>query len=98
MENKATSIEQTVLPPHKLRELKEKQDAISRFLAAKEFLGKDWKKRLAAFEPYFNTWQGSEDMKAIASAVNRPQKATLQRMLVVVEALERMVEFQKKSA
>ena len=68
-----------------------KSQLLARFLAARETVGKDWRSKLADFEPYFNTKAGVDDMALTAQAVNENQRrGQVDRIKRVVLSLERM--------
>ncbi len=68
-----------------------KSQLLSRFVAAREIIGKDWKTRLSGFEPYFNTKPGVDDMNQAAQATNEGQRrGQVDRIKRVVLAMERM--------
>lgn len=68
-----------------------KAQLISRFKNARDVVGKKWKTKLAAADPYFNTKAGTDDMSLTAQAINDHQRrGKVDRIKRVVLALEKL--------
>lgn len=69
---------------------------LTRFAEAITSLGKNWCVQLAAHNPYFDTRNGVNDCEAISAVVKSPRRADVDRIERVAEALEELVDTQKK--
>ena len=74
-----------------------KERLLTRFVKATATLGKDWRTQLAAHNLYFNTRNGVNDCEAVSTAVKNPRRTDVDRIERVAEALEELIDYEKKA-
>lgn len=78
--------------------LARKQDLVRRFVAARDKLGQQWRKRLAESDPQFNTKKGADIMVNASGCTSDHTRVSIDRLQIVVDAMEKVINDQTVEA